>query len=52
MNSLSLLGGGHGLLCWPSGPFDMPHSAKPLCIGTFCDPIKLNTPWMMGPTME
>ena len=52
MNSLFLLVGGHRLLYWPSGPFDMPYSVKPWCVGTFGDCIELNTHQMTGPTME
>ena len=51
-NSLSLLVGRHGLLYWPSGPFDTPYLVKPWCIGTFSDRIELNTCWTIGPMME
>ena len=40
-NSLSLLAGGHGLLYWLSGLFNMPYSVKPWCIGTFSDHVEL-----------
>ena len=44
--------GGHRLLCWPSGPFDMPYSVKPWCIGTFGDHVKLKTHRMTSQMME
>ena len=37
-----LLVGRHGLLYWPSGPFDTPHLVKLQCLGTFSVSIKLN----------
>ena len=43
---------GHGLLCWSSGPFNMPYSVKPWCAGTFGGHVKLNTHQMMGLTTE
>ena len=52
MNSLSLLVGRHGLLYWPSGPFDTPYSVKPWCVGTFGDRVELNTHRTMGPMTE
>ena len=51
-NSLSLLMGRHGLLCWPSGPFDMPYFVKLCCVGTFGGWAKVNTRGTMGLTME
>ena len=32
---------GHGLLCWSSGPFNMPYSVKTWCTGTFGGHVKL-----------
>ena len=52
MNSLSLLVGGHWLLYWPSGPFNMPYSVELWCVGTFGDHIELNTCRTTGVTME
>ena len=47
-----LLLGRHGLLYWPSGPFDMPHLVKPWCFGTFSGCVRLNTHRTMCLMME